>query len=218
MKLKTKSYYPVFLDLNGRKCVVIGGGNVALRKVESLLENNAEVGVVSPEVCAELVQMAAAGKISVQRRVYQKGDLDGAFVVVAATNNNTVNSQIADEARELSVLLNVVDDAEKSNFIVPATVRRGEVTIAVSTSGRSPALARKIRTILEEHFGEECGTLALVVNDVRRELKEQNITVSAEAWQKALDLNLLMVLLRNGKNEKAKSVLLENLMKARLED
>jgi precorrin-2 dehydrogenase/sirohydrochlorin ferrochelatase len=217
-KTVTKSYYPVFLDLDGRKCVVIGGGNVALRKVESLLENNAVVSVVSPEVCAELEQVAAAGKISVQRRVYHRGDLQGAFVVVAATNDNFVNNQIAAEARELSVLLNVVDDAEKSNFIVPASVRRGEVIIAVSTSGRSPALARKIKMMLEQDFGEEYAALALVVNDVRRELKENKITVSAEAWQKALDVDALTELLRNGKTEKARSILRENLQNARLEE
>ena len=217
-KTATRSYYPVFLNLDGRKCVVIGGGNVALRKVESLLENNAEVSVISPELCPGLAQMAAAGKINVQQRKYQRGDLDGAFVVIAATNDNITNGQIAAEAREQSILLNVVDDIEKSNFIAPATVRLGEVTIGVSTSGRSPALARKIRTMLEQDFGEEYATLALVVNEVRTELKEDNIVVSAEAWQKALNMALLTVLLRNGKNDKAKSVLLENLKNARLEE
>src|SRR3989304_6257305 len=109
MKPGTKFYYPVFLNLDGQKCVVIGGGRVALRKVESLLENSAKVAVISPALCPELEEMAASGKIQVERREYRRGDLNRAFVVIAATNDNYVNQQIAGDAREQSVLLNVVD-------------------------------------------------------------------------------------------------------------
>ena len=191
--------------------MVVGGGQVALRKIRTLLEHQANVEVISPHLCTELNQLAEKGKISVLCRGYQDGDLQEAFIVIAATNDKDINLEIVAEARRTGVLVNVVDDAESSNFILPSYIRRGDVTIAISTAGRSPALARKIRTRLEQEFGEEYASLALLIDEVRTELKGQGIKIDGDAWQEALDLDLLRDTLREGNNEKARAILLNNL-------
>lgn len=206
-----RPYYPIFLNIRGRRCVVVGGGQVALRKVRTLLEHKANVELISPHLCSELNQLAGVGEISVLRRGYRAGDLQEAFIVIAATNDNNINLEVVEEARRTGVLVNVVDDAESSDFILPSYIRRGDVTIAISTAGRSPALARKIRTRLEKEFGEEYASLALLIDEVRTELKEQGIKVDGDAWQKVLDLDLLCDMLRKGDNEKARAILLDNL-------
>jgi siroheme synthase-like protein len=218
MKTAAAPYYPVFLNVAGARCVVIGGGQVARRKVETLLELGATVKVVSPEICPELEALAGAARIAVERRRYEPGDLDGMFIAIAATNDNRTNAEIAVEARQKSVLLNVVDDAAKSNFIVPSLVKRGDITIAISTAGSSPALARKLRTRLESQFGEAYGALAVLASGVRAELKQRNVKVSPEGWQQALDIDTLISLIEHGETRKAKTALLENLLNARLEE
>jgi len=209
-------YYPVFLNVKGRKCVVVGGGQVALRKVEALLARGADVHVISDDLSPELGRMFAAGEIEVDERRYQSGDLRGAFVVVAATDDRKTNLQVAGEARGASVLVNVVDDAEHSDFIVPSVISRGDVTVAVSTAGRSPALARKIRTRLEKEFGPEYAELAVLVGEVRSEIRRTGNGVSVDDWQNALDLDALIDLLKNGERERAKSMLVENLKNGRI--
>lgn len=208
-------YYPIFLGLGGKRCVVVGGGQVALRKVRTLLEHEAEVKVISPDLCPELSQMAEKKIILVAQRGYNGGDLEGAFVAIAATDDSMINHKVADEARQRGVLVNVIDEPEHSDFIVPSYLRRGAVTIAVSTDGRSPALARKIRTRLENDFGAEYASLAIIASEVRLELKEQGIKVNGEAWQEALDLEALIQMLRAGQSEKAKAALLANLERRR---
>jgi len=204
-------YYPIFLNISGKKCVVVGGGKVALRKVRMLLEHEARVEVISPELCSELKELARDGKICALNRDYQAGDLKGATMAIAATDNSDINLRVLNEAQREAILVNVVDDPEISDFIVPAYMRRGVITIAVSTSGRSPALARKIRTRLEEEFGEEYAFLVHLIGEVRAEVKRQGIRVNGDAWQKAIDLDLLLELLRQGEREKAKAILLNNL-------
>ncbi|MEE9366117.1 MAG: bifunctional precorrin-2 dehydrogenase/sirohydrochlorin ferrochelatase [Dehalococcoidales bacterium] len=205
------AYYPVFLNIGGRKCVVVGGGQVALRKVKALLEHGADVKIISPDLCPELVQLAGSGEIHSLNREYHTGDLAGAFVAIAATDNIDINRQVVAEARSKAVLINVVDDAENSDFIVPSYLRRGQVTIAVSTAGKSPALARKIRSRLEKELGDEYALLALLINEVRSEVKREGITIDGDGWQEALDLDQLLGLLRRGEREKAKATLLSNL-------
>ncbi len=134
---------------------MVGGGQVALRKVRALLEHRANIEVISPDLCSELIELAEDGQIRVFRRHYQPGDLRKAFTAIAATDNSDINLQVVKEARRNAVLVNVVDDAENSDFILPSYLRRGDVTVAISTAGRSPALARKIRTRLEKNFGDE---------------------------------------------------------------
>jgi siroheme synthase-like protein len=204
-------YYPVFLSVDGKRCVVVGGGRVALRKVNSLLEYQAHVEVISPEICPEIRQLEQDGQIRVIQRTYQRGDLRGALVVIAATDDQDVNNMVSREAQESGLLINVVDDAKKSNFIVPSCLHRGDISVAISTSGRSPALARKLRTKLEEELGEEFTFLALIVHEVREELKRQGIRASASAWQKALELDPLIELIRHGEINKATSIVLEKL-------
>lgn len=204
-------YYPIFLNIRGKKCLVVGGGNVALRKVKALLEHGANVQVVSPSLCPELSQLAEEGAIQALQRSYKAEDLKGALIAIAATDNAKTNESVAAEARQRGVLVNVVDDPQHSNFIVPSYFRRGDVTIAVSTSGRSPALARKIRSQLEKGFGTEYGQLALLVGEVRSELKRRGVTVDSDAWQEVLDLDVLIELLRDGRTQEAKDIMLNNL-------
>ncbi len=208
---QVSAYYPVFLNISGRKCVVVGGGQVALRKVKVLLEHGADVKVISPDPCPELVQLAGSGEIRVLAKEYQPGDLGKTFVAIAATDDSEINQRVVTEARKGAVLVNVVDDAENSDFIVPSYLRRGQVTIAVSTAGKSPALARKIRSKLEKELGDEYALLALLINDVRAEVKKEGMKIDGDRWQEALDLDLLLGLLRRGEREKAKATLLSNL-------
>ena len=210
-KEQEAAYYPVFLNISGRRCVVAGGGQVALRKVRVLLEHGADVEVISPNLCPELAQLAESGEIRVLNREYQTGDLRDALVAIAATDNDEVNQRLAKEAHKRAVLVNVVDDAGNSDFIVPSYLRRGEITIAVSTAGKSPALARKIRTKLEKELGDEYAALARLVSEVRAEARQQKIEVDGDGWQEALNLESLIDLLRKGKKEKARDVLIGNL-------
>ena len=206
-------YYPIFLNINNKRCVVIGGGQVALRKVKTLLEYGARIDVISPALCPELIVLAGNRQARVSSRHYQPRDLAKAFLVIAATDNRETNYQIAQEARRQAVLVNVVDDAENSDFILSATVRRGDITIAISTAGRSPALARKIRTQLEQDFGEEYAVLAQLIGEVRRELKQQSVRIDKETWQDALELNLLTSLVKQGQTEKVRDLLVKHLLK-----
>ena len=175
MKKEKSSYYPIFMNVQGKKCVVIGGGQVALRKVKSLLEYGARVEVISPVICPELNKMNEKGEISVIRADYRPGGLPNALLAIAATDNDNRNLEVARESRNKGVLVNVVDCAENSDFILPSYLRRGDVTIAVSTSGRSPALARKIRTRLENEFGDEYASLALLIGEVRAEVNKREL-------------------------------------------
>ncbi len=204
---RSSPYYPISLNLHGKRCVVVGGGVVARRKVKGLLEHGAKVEVISPSVCSEIGELAKAGDISVKGKKYEPGDLHGAFIVIVATDESETNLEVAREARRRKIPVNVVDSPEQSDFIVPAIVRREDLVIAVSTGGKSPALARKIRTRLEKIFAEEYASLTDLIDEVRSELKQGQITLSGDEWQEALDLDLLLTLLRNGQRDKAKTTL-----------
>ena len=143
--------YPIFLDLSGRRCVVVGGGEVANRKARKLLQARARVVVISPEIGADLESVA----IEVHRRAYREGDLEGAYLVFAATNVREVNAAVAREAKERGVPVNVADKPSEGDFALPSTLRRGRLQVSVSTGGASPTLARRIRGELEEVFGPE---------------------------------------------------------------
>ncbi|MBI4188037.1 MAG: bifunctional precorrin-2 dehydrogenase/sirohydrochlorin ferrochelatase [Chloroflexi bacterium] len=207
--------YPVFLNINRKKCVVVGGGQVALRKVGTLLESGADITVISPEICSELTVLEENEQIKVLRRNYQAGDLKEVFLAVAATDDGDINRQVMKEAHRNKVLVNVVDDPENCDFIAPSYLRRGDITIAVSTDGKSPALARKIRVKLEEDFGDEYASLVNLINEVRSEVKKRGIRVDGDAWQEALDLDLLSDLVKRGDNAKARNTLLANLKERR---
>ncbi len=207
------TYYPIFLNVQGRKCVVVGGGEVAERKARALVEQGASVTVISARVCDGLAQLAEQGTIQISPRDYQPGDLEDALIAIAATDDPKVNMKVAREGRERGVLTNVADAPEHSDFIVPSLLRRGDVSIAVSTGGRSPALARKIRTELEQGFASEYASLALLLSEVRQELKRDGIHVDSDAWQRSLDLEPLLDMLRIGEFEQAKEKLLSKLLR-----
>jgi len=211
MKKRTGRYFPVFLNVRRKKCVVIGGGQVAFRKVRTLLDCGASVTVISPVLHPDLSELANKKSIQVIRRSYKSGDLKGAFIVIAATDTKETNRKVAKEAGRVGALVNVVDDPEPSDFIVPSLLRRGDLTIAISTGGMSPALARKVRTSLEESFGEEYALLVSLVEEVRSTLKREGTRIDAERWQDALDLDLLTHLVRTGQKQKAKAVLTKKL-------
>jgi precorrin-2 dehydrogenase/sirohydrochlorin ferrochelatase len=206
-------YYPVFLNLQGRKCLVAGGGQVALRKASALLEHGAEVTVISPRLCAGMRKLDVDGKIKVINRAYRPGDMKGACIAIVATSNRGVNLGAAGEAKKRGVPVNVVDDPELSDFIVPSIMRRGSLAIAVSTSGKSPALARKIRGRLEGEFGKEYAQLVLIIEEVRRQVKGQRLRVSSRDWQETIDLDSMIALIRQGRDEEAGQSLLERLKK-----
>lgn len=211
-KRKPVTYLPAFLDIHGKKCIVVGGGKVALRKVKILLDCGANVTVISPTLHPDLAQLVNKKALHRISREYKSGDLEDAVIVIAATDVKEINDQVAEEAKRLGALVNVVDDPEASDFIIPSFFRRKDLAIAVSTSGTSPALARKIRTKLEQIFGEEYAILLSLIEEVRSELRRRGIGVSPETWQEALNLDLLIELLKADQREKARGVLLGNLI------
>ena len=164
-------YYTIcLLSLPLRQTIVVGGGNVAARKIDGLLAAGAHINVISPAITPELRSLVDSNSINYHPRPYQDGDLDGAFLVIAATNNSTVNQAVWSEAERCGCLINVVDDPLHSNFILPAVVQRDELSIAISTGGSSPALARRLRERMENLIGPEYGQLAGLLADLRPEL------------------------------------------------
>jgi len=160
-------YHPVFLDLRGRPCVVVGGGAVAQEKVESLLDAGARVTVVSPSLTAALEALAATHEVVHHPRAYRRGDLDDAVLAYVAVEDDAVRAAVAAEGAASRVLVNVVDVPQLCTFISPAVVRREAVVVAVSTGGASPALARRLREELEERVGPEYGVAATILARVR---------------------------------------------------
>jgi precorrin-2 dehydrogenase/sirohydrochlorin ferrochelatase len=160
-------FYIACLKLTGRRCVVVGGGDIGLEKVEGLLASNARVVLVAPEAEAGLEALAAEGSIEWVRREYEPGDLEGTFIVIAATNDTDVNIRIFDDAERRAMLVNVVDVPPLCNFILPAIVRTGPLAIAISTAGASPALAKRIKAQIAEEFGEPYARLAVLLNEAR---------------------------------------------------
>jgi len=162
--------YPVNLDISNRLCLVVGGGAVAARKIESLLRSGAIVRVVSPEACGKIRGLAAEGQIEWLVRGYNHRDMWEAFLVFAATNSDDVQKQIAEQAVKYGVLLNSASKPEGSDFHVPAKIRRGNLLITVSTGGSSPALSTLIKKKLGTEFGSEYGTLLELMAQLRREI------------------------------------------------
>jgi len=197
-------YYPVNLDLRGRRCVVAGGGPVAERKTLSLLEAGAEVTVVSPSLTPKLADLAASGKVLQIPALFQETHLAGALLVIAATNDLTVNSAIAQFCRKKGILVNVAAPPEESSFIVPSVVERGDLVIAVSTSGASPALSRSIRRELEKQYGPEYELLLTRLAAVRKHLHDEvgSETVRRQVLEAIIGSGVLD-LLRKGKLHEA---------------
>ncbi|MGB7588256.1 MAG: bifunctional precorrin-2 dehydrogenase/sirohydrochlorin ferrochelatase [Solirubrobacterales bacterium] len=161
-------FYIACLKLSGRRCLVIGGGDIGLEKVEGLLVCDADVTLIAPVAHPELEALASEGSIRWERRAYVgAADLEGAFMVIAATDDSEVNIGVYDDAEKRSMLANVVDVPPLCNFILPAIVRTGPLAIAISTAGASPALAKRMKREISELFGEDYARLAVILNDAR---------------------------------------------------
>ena len=201
-------YYPIFLNLTGRRCLVIGGGPVAERKVEGLLQAGASVSIISPALTPALELQAREKKIAHEKRPYRPGDMAGYQIVFAATDDPELNRSIYEEGRERGVWINTADDPAHCDFILPSVLRRGELAVAVATGGSSPALSRAIREELEDYFTEDYAILSEIVAEVRREMKARGLSAGPEIWGRALG-NGLRQLVRERDIEGAKRYLRE---------
>lgn len=205
------AYYPVCLDMTDRPCLVVGGGPVAERKVAGLLDAGARLTVVSPSATDRLREWARADRIRLRTREYAAADLAGQAVVFVATDDGGINAGVARDARAVGVLVNAVDDPAHCDFILPAVLSRGEITVAVSTGGASPALARAVRDELGAYLDrDDYAALARVVTDVRRILRGQEVRVPWERWQAALG-GEVRALVRADRLDTARERLLEQL-------
>ena len=179
--------FPVMLDLAGRECLVVGGGVVAARKVAGLLDAGARVTVVSPGLAPAVLDIARDGRLRWWPREYATGDVTGFALVMVATDDDDVNALVAAEARERSIWVNCADDPARCDFILPSVLRRGPLTVAVSTGGASPTVAQMVREELELVLPSDYGALTEVVADVRRALRDRGIALDAQRWRDALD-------------------------------
>ncbi|MEA3077935.1 MAG: precorrin-2 dehydrogenase [Actinomycetota bacterium] len=191
--------YPVNLDVAGRRCVVVGGGRVAGRKVEGLVACGAVVKVVAPSISDEV----KAAATSWDERAYATGDLDGARLVITATDDPAVNQRVFDDAEAAGVWVNSADDPERCSFTLPAVARQGPITVAVGTGGASPALASWLRDRLAADLGPEYATLAGLLAEARAIVKAAGRSTEGLAWHKALDSDML-VLIRGGRISEAR--------------
>lgn len=200
--------YPIALEIEGRRCVVLGGGEVAAHKASALLTAGAKVTVIAERFTEKLEDLGRRGRVELLRKPYSRGDLEGAFVAIAATDDKALNAQIFREAEQRGVLLNAVDDIDNCHFAVPSIVRRGEFIIAISTGGKAPALSKRLRIKLSDQFGPEYATLIDLLGEVRDEVlpvREVDFQTWAARWQAALDHDLI-ALIEQGRIEDAKQL------------
>jgi precorrin-2 dehydrogenase len=191
--------YPVNLVVTGRRCVVVGAGSVAARKVRGLVEAGADVVVIAPSVGDEV----RAQGVTVIERPYRTGDLDGAWLVITATGDPAVNLQIHADGEAARIWVNAADDPPACSFTLPAIVRQGPVTVAVSTAGHSPALAAWIRSQVAEQLGPEIAVLAGMLSEARESLKAAGRSTEDVDWRRALDSDMLE-LIRTGQTARAR--------------
>lgn len=166
--MKRFPYYPIYIDIEERDVVIVGGGNVCARKAETMMKYGARVTIVSPEFTEEIEEWARAGKLALKRKTYEETDLDGAVLVIASTDHQSVNEQVAADCRRRKIPVNVVDVTPLCEFIVPAIIESGSIQIAVSTGGKSPAIARTLKEDLQRAIGPEYAE----VNDVLATLRD----------------------------------------------
>lgn len=200
-------YYPIFVKMDGRPCLVVGGGTVAERKVEGLLQAGAAVTVISPTLSEHLRFLVTDHKVSHVAREYRSGDLSAHDLVFVATDDHEASEAVFREGLERGVWVNAADDPSHCDFILPSVLRRGELVVAVATGGSGPALSQAIRKELESHFTEDYVELSEIVAEVRRELRERSFRAGAEVWREALDEKMRR-LVKEGKQEEARNYLL----------
>ncbi|MDP2606389.1 MAG: bifunctional precorrin-2 dehydrogenase/sirohydrochlorin ferrochelatase [Deltaproteobacteria bacterium] len=204
------SYFPIILEMTGRRCLVIGGGLVAERKIAGLLDVGAEVTVISPKVTEAISHWSKNNSIQLEGRCYRIGDLAGYQLVFVATDDADVNDRVYQEGKSCGVWVNAADDPDHCDFILPAVIRRGDLAVAISTGGASPAATRAIREELDDYFTAEYAQLVQVAAEVRMELKEKTLNVGAGAWNSSLKGEFRR-LIRAGRPEQAKEFLLKTL-------
>ena len=206
--------YPISLEVAGRKVVVIGRDAVIHGKADSLLEAEADVIVIAEGPEGLLAELKENGRATIVRRRYRPGDLEGAFLCVASSEDESEREAIHREARSRSVLVNVMDDVPHCDFAAPAVVRRGDLTIAIATGGRSPALARRLRIELSEQFGPEWKDLIDLLGEIRTETLAElpDLRERSHRWKRALEVEELLALLREGRRDEARALLLVRLV------
>ena len=192
------TYYPVYIQLQEQLCVVIGGGKIAEGKVEGLLAADARVTVVSPNLTSRLHELAEQGQIKYISRAYQLGDLAGAFLVICATDQPEINHQVWEAASANQQLVNVVDDTPHCNFIAPAILRKGDLTIAISTGGKAPALAVRLKEQLQKEIGPEYERFLELAGQLREPLAHHipDFETRRSLWYDLVDSDLLDLLAR----------------------
>jgi precorrin-2 dehydrogenase/sirohydrochlorin ferrochelatase len=201
-------YYPVHLNIKNRNCLVVGGGAVGTRKVNTLLECGARVTVVSPDPSPQLTKLASEGAIRLAQRAYRSADLQDTFLVIGATDDENLNQQISNDAAQSNTLCNIADRPEACNFILPSIVRRGDMVITISTSGKSPALAKQLRQKLETQFGQEYEKFLLLMGAIRKKLLSANHEPEAHKhlFNKLIESDLIE-LMQSNKTEEINSLL-----------
>lgn len=206
-------YYPVYINLTAKPAVVIGGGTIAEGKVLGLLEADARVTLIAPEITPTLHELAENGKIAWEQRSYRDGDLENAAIAISATDDPAVNHRVWEEAQQRRILINVVDDPPYCDFIAPAIVRRGDITLAISTNGKMPALAAHLRRELEKSFGEEYEQLLEMTAPLREELAARHLdyTTRQVLWRKLFEETNIIDLLRAGETASARNLAKETL-------
>jgi precorrin-2 dehydrogenase/sirohydrochlorin ferrochelatase len=203
-------YYPAYLDIKDRDCLVVGGGSVGTRKVKRLLECGAKVTVVSIDATETLKELSDSGVIQLKKRDFQTADLDDRFLVVGATDNQELNFKIHAEAEHRGLLCNIADRPKACNFILPSIVNRGDLIIAISTSGKSPALAKRLRKHLETEFGDEYAKFLNLMGAIRQKLLSQDHKPEAHKhlFEQLIERDLVQML-KNGDTENINSLLLD---------
>ncbi len=202
-----RSFFPIFVDLRDKLAIVVGGGSVATRKVRSLLAAGARVSVIAPQLCEEMRAFLSSGEITWRRGEYVASDLEGATLVFAATDDGEANAAVYREATALGLLVNVVDDPEHCSFIVPSQVTRDGVCIAISTEGQSPALARRLREVIDHAVPPAYGELASLLGRLRAEVKDAvpEAGERGQRWGAVLDSDVL-ALIEEGRPAEAEAL------------
>ena len=207
-------YYPIYLDIKDRDCLVVGGGSVGTRKVKRLLECGAKVTVISVDATEKLKKLSDSGVIQLKERDFQTSDLDDRFLVIGATDNQKLNFKIHAEAEQRGLLCNIADHPKECNFILPSIVNRGDLIIAISTSGKSPAFAKSLRKHLEREFGDEYAEFLNLMGAIRQKLLSQDHEPEAHKhlFERLIEKDLVQMI-KNGETENINALLLDVLGK-----
>ena len=194
------SYFPFFIDIKNRKCIVVGGGTVALRKIEKLVLFEPQITVISPIICDEISKLPGIGIV---RREFKDSDIDGAFLVITATDNSSLNERIFQMCSDKGIPVNTVDDKEKCSFIFPAIVKRENVTAAVSTEGKSPIFARYLRQSIERSLDDRTDRIVGILSGVRNRIKSE---INDEENRKLAFEKILTLLLKDSDNVTSETI------------